>query len=95
MTEEQLKDANDALNHIGLENVQDIVIIKKGATNKSVFEGVFGYEPATDAVVCNKKDWCGDSEPCNYCISNPDRIGREEDWWDKPYKTEQERVYYG
>lgn len=90
MTEEQLKDANDALNHIGLENVQDIVIIKKGATNKSVFEGVFGYEPATDSVVCNKEDWCGASEPCKYCGSNTDNIGREEDWWNAPHKRDVE-----
>lgn len=90
MTEEQLKDVNDALNRFGIENVQDIVIIGKGASNKSVFECVFGYEPATDSVVCNKEDWCGASEPCNYCKSNPDNIGREEDWWNAPHKRDAE-----
>jgi hypothetical protein len=51
---------------------------------------VFGYEPATDAVVCNKEDWCGASEPCNYCMVNPNNIGREENWWNAPYKVESE-----
>ena len=60
--------------------------IPNNATNKDVFKAVFGYDPATDAVVCNKEDWCGASDPCNYCTSNPNNIGREEDWWDKPYK---------
>jgi len=55
-------------------------------TNGEKFKEVFGYEPATDAVVCNKEDWCGASEPCNYCISNPNNIGREEDWWNAEYK---------
>ena len=64
--------------------------VSEGATNKDMFKAVFGYEPATDAVVCNKADWCGDSEPCNYCISNPDNIGREEQWWNAPYKAESE-----
>lgn len=57
------------------------VIIPERTTNKDIFKAIFGYEPATDAVVCNKEDRCGASEPCNYCISNPNNIGREEDWW--------------
>jgi hypothetical protein len=64
--------------------------VPEGATNKDMFKTVFGYEPATDAVVCNKEDWCGASEPCNYCIANPNAIGREEDWWNAPYKAESE-----
>ena len=56
------------------------------ATNKEVFKAVFGYEPATDAVICNNKDWCGASEPCNYCISNSNNIGREEEWWNAKYR---------
>ena len=68
----------------------DFVEIPKGATNSDMFKAVFGYDPATDAVICNKEDWCGASEPCNYCISNPNNIGREEDWWNAPYKAESE-----
>lgn len=64
--------------------------IPEGATNKDVFKAVFGYEPATDAVVCNKEDWCGASEPCNYCMSDPDNIGREDVWWNAPYKKDVE-----
>ena len=65
--------------------------IPKGTTNSDVFKVVFGYAPATDAVVCNKADWCTASEPCNYCTSNPDNIGKEEDWWNAPYKAESEK----
>lgn len=68
----------------------DAIPIPDGATNRDMFKAVFGYEPATDAVVCNEKDWCGDSEPCNYCRSNPDSIGKDEDWWNAPYKKEVE-----
>jgi len=64
--------------------------VSEGATNKDMFKTVFGYEPATDAVVCNKEDWCGASKPCNYCFANPNAIGREEDWWNAPYKAESE-----
>lgn len=54
-------------------------------TNAEKFREVFGYEPATDAVVCNKEDWCGASEPCKYCTGNANAIGREEDWWNSEY----------
>lgn len=66
------------------------ILIPTNATNKDMFKAVFGYEPATDVVVCNKEDLCGDSEPCNYCISNSNNIGREEDWWNALYKAESE-----
>jgi hypothetical protein len=75
---------------IPLEVIKNSTPLLKGATNKDMFKTVFGYEPATDAVVCNKEDWCGASKPCNYCISNPNNIGREEDWWNAPYKAESE-----
>lgn len=69
-----------------LQEPTTAVVIPKGATNKDVFKAIFGYEPATDAVICNKEDWCGASEPCNYCISNPNNVGREEEWWNAQYK---------
>lgn len=64
----------------------DVIPIPEGVTNRGMFKIVFGYDPATDSVVCNKEDWCGASEPCNYCMSNPDNIGKEEDWWNAPFK---------
>lgn len=74
------------------KNVAFDRLIPDGATNKDVFKAVFGYDPATDSVVCNKEDWCGASEPCHYCMSNPDNIGKEEDWWNALYK-EVEKCY--
>lgn len=73
-----------------LRVLENCIEIPDGATRRDAFKAVFGYEPATDAVVCNKEDWCGASEPCNYCTSNPDNIGREEDWWDAPYRVKSE-----
>lgn len=73
-----------------LRVLKNCIEIPEGATNKDAFKAIFGYEPATDAVVCNKEDWCGESEPCNYCISNPNNIGREEDWWNAPYRKVEE-----
>lgn len=70
--------------------LDEAIIIPEKATNKDMFKVVFGYEPATDAVVCNKADWCGASEPCKYCDCYSDAIGREEDWWSAPYKSESE-----
>lgn len=88
-------DANDAIQESidTIEALQPVTpqprvghSFPKEATNKDIFKAIFGYEPATDSVVCNKEDWCGASEPCNYCLNNSNSIGREEDWWNAPYK---------
>ena len=98
MTEELLanayiKGASDLLQgKIEIRPLPKFVAIPDGATNKDAFKAVFGYEPATDAVVCNKEDWCGESEPCKYCKSNSDNIGKEEDWWDAPYILPEEEL---
>lgn len=47
MTEEQLKDVNEVLNLIGLESVQDIIIIKHGATNGEILKAAFNV---TDTI---------------------------------------------
>ena len=88
--EDYITHSNDEWNiPLGLvDALQKAIPIPEGATNKDMFKAVFGYEPATDVVVCNKEDWCGASEPCNYCIINSDNIGREEDWWNAPYRKE-------
>ena len=61
-------------------------IDRKPMTNAEKFKEIFGYNPATDSLVCNAEDWCGQTEPCSYCLCNSDRIGREEDWWNAQYK---------
>lgn len=85
----ELQDRIKALPHVTPTH-KDWIPVPVGATNKDMFKTVFGYEPATDAVVCNKEDWCGASKPCNYCFGNPNAIGREEEWWNAPYKAESE-----
>lgn len=59
-------------------------------TRADKFEEIFGYRPATDQVLCNEHDWCGESDACNYCMCYPNHIGREEDWWNAEYKGESE-----
>lgn len=59
-------------------------------TRAEKFEEVFGYAPATDEVICNASDWCGETDQCAYCTSNSKAIGRPEDWWDTEYESEDE-----
>ena len=56
-----------------------------GMTRADKFEEIFEYRPATDQVLCNEHD-CGESDACDYCMCNPDNIGRDEDWWNAEYK---------
>ena len=42
MTKEQLREFEKDLIKIGLENVQNIVLIKNGATNGDIIKGFFG-----------------------------------------------------
>lgn len=62
----------------------------RGMTRADKFKEIFGYRPATDQVLCNEHDYCGESDACNYCMSNPNNIGREEDWWNAGYESESE-----
>ena len=41
MTKEQLREVNKSLGEIGLENVQNIVLIKNGATNGDIIKGLY------------------------------------------------------
>lgn len=59
-----------------------------GMTRVDKFEEIFGYRPATDQVLCNGHDWCGENDACNYCSYNSNNIGREEDWWNAEYKEQ-------
>lgn len=61
--------------------------IPDGSTNADVYRIVYGYYPLTDSVICNDCCWCGKTEPCQYCNTNDNRLGDEEDWWNKTYKS--------
>lgn len=73
-----------------LEVLKNCIEIPEEATRADVFEIVFGYAPARDEVLCNIDNWCGASEPCNYCINNSNNIGREGEWWNAPYQKGEE-----
>lgn len=61
--------------------------MRERMTRADKFEEIFGYRPATDQILCNERDWCGENDACNYCMCNPNNIGREEDWWNAEYKS--------
>lgn len=54
-------------------------------TRADKFEQVFGYRPATDEIICNENDWCGENDACKCCLCNSENIGKPEDWWNAEY----------
>lgn len=85
MTKEQLKEVNKALNSIGIENVQNVIIISKDETNGNVIRAMFpAIEFIETVYVCGK--------PYIRVLFN----GMSEikifdlDWWNAPYKKEVE-----
>lgn len=58
MTKEQIKDVNNALNSLGIENVQNILIIKEGATNGEVIKTMFNdFESALLLQIISNEWW--------------------------------------
>ena len=74
MTKEQLMKVNKGIEEIGLENVEDIILIKSGVTNGDVIKALFKpnhVERTDDDVIVENYDF-------------------NEDWWHKPYKGDKE-----
>ena len=86
MTEEQLKDVNKALNNIGIENVQNIIIINNRATNGDIVKSMFpdaqiDYHEKSDLVDSYVTVFIKDCDTCqDYSY----------DWWISPYKQKGE-----
>ena len=83
MTEEQLRDVNKALDSIGVENLQNIIIISKAATNGDMIKAIFpnSKEYDNDGDVRYKIEIDFDYSFCSYF---------DEVWWNAPYKSESE-----
>lgn len=86
MTEEEVAKVNDILNNIGIENVQNILLIKNGATIKGILKALF------PKIIWGKENLKGN---CIFGYKNkedvdrkPVNIGVELDLWNAKYKTE-------
>ena len=66
--------------------IEEGIELPDNATNVEVFEAVFGYEPETDKIICNKGMLCYESPQCNYCSYKPDNKHTEQEWWNAKYK---------
>ena len=74
MTKEQLREFEKDLVKTGLENVQNIVLIKYGATNGDVIKTLFSN---IDIEIHNITV---------YVIFDSNVISFDLDWWNSPYK---------
>lgn len=72
MTEEQLKDVNKTLDCLGVENVQNIILIKHGATNGDIIKAIF---KCMVIAIANGKVYV---EKIYFPF--------DEDWWNAPYE---------
>ena len=90
MTEEEVAKVNDTLNSIGIENVQNILLIKNGATIKDILKVIFpkiiwGKEnPEGKCIFGYKNKEDVDRKPAN--------IGVELDLWNAKYKAEPKAI---
>lgn len=74
MTREHLKEVNKGLGEIGLENIQNIVLIKNGATNGDIIKTLF---PNIDIEIHNITV---------YVIFDSNVISFDLDWWNALYQ---------
>lgn len=81
MTKEQLREFEKDLIKIGLENVQNIVLIKNGATNGDVIKGLY-----SDAEVDDFGDFGKDAVVDIYGVDKGEYLTVRKDWWNAPYK---------
>lgn len=76
MTKEQLREVEKDLVKTGLENVQNIVLIKNGATNGDIIKAIF---PNIDIEIHNITA---------YVIFDSNVISFDLDWWNALYERD-------
>ena len=76
MTLDQIMEVNKGLEEIGIENIANVVLIKYGGTNGDVIKALF---PSIEIEEEN-----GIVEMSIGCFVNSFRL----DWWNAPYKRE-------
>ena len=81
MTSEQLREVNKDLSDIGLENIQNIALIKNGATNGDVIKGLY-----SDTEVDDFGDFGKDAVIDIYGVDKGEYLTVRKDWWNALYE---------
>ena len=74
MTSEQLMEVNKGIEEWGLENVENVILIKNGATNGDVVKAMFPNGTTAKFVTFMR------------FIDGEHYFNCSEDWWNAPYK---------
>lgn len=83
MTKEQLREVERDLVKIGLENVQNIVLIKNDATNGDVIKGLY-----SDTEVNDFGDFGKDAIVDIYGVDKGEYLTVRKDWWNALYERD-------
>ena len=81
MTIEQLREVEKDLVKIGLENVQNIILVKNGATNGDVIKGLY-----SDTEVDDFGDFGKDAVIDIYGVDKGEYLTVRKDWWNALYE---------
>ena len=81
MTKEQLREVEKDLVKTGLENIQNIVLIKNGATNGDVIKGLY-----SDTEVDDFGDFGKDAIVDIYGVDKDEYLTVRKDWWNALYE---------
>lgn len=73
MTREQLREMEKDLLRIGLENIQNIILVKNNATNGDIIKALYPNERIGH---------------CEDCTDLGDIATFDDDWWNSSYKRE-------
>ena len=83
MTKEQLREFEKDLIKTGLENVQNIVLIKNGATNGDIIKGLY-----SDVEVDDFGDFGKDAVVDIYGVDKGEYLTVRKDWWNALYERD-------
>ena len=83
MTHDELKKVNEQIDN--LEDITDIIVIKKSATNGDIIKALFSISRIEDA-----RDGYFDVYGLDECKHEGVWISKE--WWNSPYKGEQNEI---
>ena len=84
MTFDQIMEVNKSLEEMGIENVENVVLIKSGATNGDVIKAMFPNAKITDHFELGTP--IGNIIYIRLCKYQEMRVQQE--WWNAPYKRE-------
>ena len=85
MTNEHLRQVNNGIEEIGLENIRNIILITNNATNGDVIKGTFpnGYFLNGNEVFATKS---AEKFYLDADVDNLSHMMVSKNWWNSPYK---------